>query len=174
LSKDFSLDTNKYVKSLSTGYISIFNLILALSVNTPYLLLDEPVLGLDANHRDMFYRILLQKYSEKPCTIIISTHLIDEISSLLENIIIIDQGIIMKIESLEQLLSQYYTISGNASSIDTYLKDKQVLGTETLGGLKTAYVLGPVDQKVPYNLAVSTLDLQKLFIQLTNKEEGLR
>ena len=36
------------------GYASIFRLILGLSVNTPYLIFDELVLGLDAQHRDLF------------------------------------------------------------------------------------------------------------------------
>jgi ABC-2 type transport system ATP-binding protein len=49
-------------------------MILALSCNVPFVLLDEPVLGLDANHRDMFYKELLKNYSEKPKTIVISTH----------------------------------------------------------------------------------------------------
>lgn len=53
LSKAFNLNVNKNTRSLSTGYNSIFKIIIALSVNVPYLFLDEPVLGLDANHRDL-------------------------------------------------------------------------------------------------------------------------
>ena len=83
LAEIFKLKLNKKVKSLSTGYTSIFKLIIALCVNTPYLLLDEPVLGLDANHRDIFYKYMLEKYIEHPCTIIISTHLIEEVAGAL-------------------------------------------------------------------------------------------
>jgi ABC-type multidrug transport system, ATPase component len=173
LSEKFRLNTNKHFKSLSTGYASIFRLILALSVNTPYLFLDEPVLGLDANHRELFYRLLIQKYSERPCTIIISTHLIEEISGVIEHIIIINDGKIIRNESTEKLLSLGYTISGNAPAIDSYIIGKQVLGTESLGGLKTAYILGSRENNIPNGLEISTLDLQKLFIQLTNNGEEI-
>lgn len=168
LAKRFELNINKPVKSLSTGYTSIFKIVIALSVNAPYILLDEPVLGLDANHRDLFYRILIEKYSESPCTIVISTHLIEEVSNVIEDIIIIKQGKIIKNESREALLSQGYTVSGVASIVDAYVAGKDVIGADQLGGLKTVYVLGKIDQKVPEGIEISKLDLQKLFIQLTN------
>ena len=44
---------------------------MALSTNAPYVLLDEPVLGLDANHRDLFYKTLLARYAERPFTAVI-------------------------------------------------------------------------------------------------------
>jgi len=168
LAEKFELDTNKMIKSLSTGYNSIFKLIIALSVNTPYVLLDEPVLGLDANHRELFYRILLEKYSEHPCTIIISTHLIEEVSGLIENVIIIKKSKIIKDESCEELLSQGYTVSGSASNVDTYISNQNVLGADTIGGLKSAYILGTRNTEIPEGIEISKLDLQKLFIKLTN------
>ena len=168
LAERFELNLSKTTTALSTGYSSIFKLIIALSVNTPYIFLDEPVLGLDANHRDLFYRTLLQKYSEKPCTIIISTHLIEEVSSVIDDIVILNKGKVIKNESCEELLSKGYMISGSAAAVDAYIADKTVLGIDTLGGLKTAYILGAMDNNLPINLELSKLDLQKLFIQLTN------
>ena len=41
--------------------------------------LDEPVLGLDANHRELFYTYLIETYQERPRTFVISTHLIEEL-----------------------------------------------------------------------------------------------
>jgi ABC-2 type transport system ATP-binding protein len=168
IAQRFELNINKTVKSLSTGYSSIFKLIIALSVNTPYVLLDEPVLGLDANHRDLFYRILIEKYSQSPSTIIISTHLIEEVSNVIENIVIIKKGKILKNEPCETLLAGGYTVSGTISKIDAYIAGKNVLGTDTLGGLKVAYLLGQIDNNIPDGIEISKLDLQKLFIQLTN------
>ena len=165
----FDLNINKNVKSLSTGYTSIFKVIIALSVNTPYVLLDEPVLGLDANHRDIFYKLLIEKYSNFPCTIVISTHLIEEVSTVIEDVIIIKKGTIIKNQSREELLSQGYTISGKASSVDSFIVDKNVIGTETIGGLKSAFILGSINKEtIPTDLEVTKLDLQKLFVQLTN------
>ena len=87
LAKQFELPLNKKINSLSTGYGSIFRIVLGLSVNTPYVLFDEPVLGLDAQHRDLFYKLLVRKYAESPCTMVISTHLIADVEKVLDEVL---------------------------------------------------------------------------------------
>lgn len=166
--EQFELNLNKTVQALSTGFHSIFKLIIALSVNTPYVLLDEPVLGLDANNRDLFYRLLLEKYSRNPSTIVISTHLIEEVSSVIEDIIIIKKGKIIRNESRDELLSKGYAVSGTAGMVDAYCTGKNIIGSEALGGLKTAYIIGEPQGIMPEGMEISGIDLQKLFIQLTN------
>lgn len=165
----FDLNLNKNVKSLSTGYNTIFKVIIALSVNTPYVLLDEPVLGLDANHRDQFYRILLEKYSDKQSTFVLSTHLIEEVSNVIEHVIIIKKGKVIKNESREDLMAYGYTVSGKASLVDEFIREKNVIGADSIGGLKSAYIIGNLPkERVPEGLEISKMDLQKLFIKLTD------
>ena len=168
LSELFELPLKKKVTALSTGYQSIFRNITALSVNTPFIFLDEPVLGLDANHRELFYKTLIQKYSDDPFTCVISTHLIDEVATVLEDIIIIKKGKILCQDSCENLLKQGYSISGPASQVDSYIEGRNTIGQDVLGGLKTAYILGTPDSEELNGLEITPLDLQKLFIQLTN------
>jgi len=169
LSAKFELNTNKKIKSLSTGYASIFKLITALATNAKYILLDEPILGLDANHRDLFYRTLIEKYSENPCTIVISTHLIEEAAGVLDHVVILKNGEIIRNESKDDLLAGSYMVSGVAAAVDAYCAGRNVLGSDSLGGLKTAYVEGAPDASgMPDGLVASRMDLQKLFIQLTN------
>ncbi|MHB8064289.1 MAG: ABC transporter ATP-binding protein [Ruminiclostridium sp.] len=169
LSEKFSLKTSKKIRSLSTGYKSIFKIIVALSCNAPVMLLDEPVLGLDANHRDLFYKELLLNYSERPKTIIISTHLIEEAADIIEDVIVIKGGKLLINDSVENVLSLGYSVSGTAAAIDKFTAGKKVLGIDSLGGLKTAYLLETIEQNnIPNELEVTKLDLQKLFIHMTN------
>lgn len=142
LSKAFNLNVNKNTRSLSTGYNSIFKIIIALSVNVPYLFLDEPVLGLDANHRDLFYRFLIEKYSENPFCCVISTHLIEEVSTVIEDVVIIKNGEVIKNQTRDSLLESGFTISGSASAVDSFINGREVIGFDSIGGLKTAYILG--------------------------------
>lgn len=166
----FSLNTKKKVRELSTGYASIYKIITALSVDVPFLLLDEPVLGLDANHRELLYKVILETYAENPRTMVLSTHLIEEVAGLIEEVIIIKKGQVIRHESTESLLSAGYTVSGPAAVMDHYLAGRETLGTDTLGGLKTAYLLGTPDRSaLPESLEITRLDLQKLFIRLTNE-----
>lgn len=168
MAEAFELNLNKTVDSLSTGFQSIYKLVIALSVNVPYILLDEPVLGLDANNRDLFYRMLLEKYTKNPFTIVISTHLIEEVSGVIEDIIIMKKGEVIKNESRDDLLSKGYAISGTTNMIDAYCVGKEVLGQDILGGLKTAYIMGKPQETIAEGMELSGIDLQKLFIQLTN------
>lgn len=167
LSERFGLMVGKKVKALSTGYRSIFKLITALCVNVPYVLLDEPVLGLDANHREMFYKVLIETYAENPATYVISTHLIEEVSGVIEEVVIIRNGEIIRNESRESLLANYYSVSGTQSAVDGYIDGKKLLASETLGGLKVAYLEGAPDRSIS-NVEFTRIDLQKLFILLTN------
>lgn len=171
LSERFELPVKKKIKSLSTGYQSIFKNIVALSVNVPFVFLDEPVLGLDAYHRELFYRTLIEKYAENPFTAVISTHLIEEAANIIEQVIVIRNGEIIRNESLEELLKSGYCVSGPAAQVDGYIQTENVIGTESLGGLKTAYIIGVPKNQLPSGLEVSRMDLQKLFIRLTDMKE---
>lgn len=167
LADKFGLHTKGRFKDLSTGYASICKLILGLAAGTDYLLLDEPVLGLDANHRELFYRELIANYSDRPRTIVLSTHLIEEVAKVIEQVVIIKQGKILMDKPTEEVVQMGYTVSGKAAEVDCYCEGKNVLGVDTLGGLKTACIYGKRDT-VPSTLETGSLDLQKLFIQLTN------
>ncbi|MBM7616244.1 ABC transporter ATP-binding protein [Alkaliphilus hydrothermalis] len=171
LANKFELKVNKKIKELSTGYTSIFKAILALSSNAKILILDEPVLGLDAYHRDLLYKEILSNYIQEPKTIIISTHLIEEISDILEEVIIIKEGKLVLKDSVETLLSSAYRVSGEASKVDIYIKGRTCLGEETIGKYKSVTVLNDQRNEAlakEMDLEFNKAELQKLFISLTN------
>lgn len=163
----FHLDVNKRFKSLSKGYQSILKLTIALSLDLPYIIFDEPVLGLDANHRELFYSLLLKNYEQRECTYIIATHLIEEVAHLIEDVVLIDQGKILLQDSVEHLLQNAYCVSGLASEVDQYCLGKEVLGQDTLGGMKIAYIKG--QPQASEKLQFSPINLQKLFVKLTER-----
>lgn len=128
LAEKFELNMNKKVKELSTGYGSIFKIIIALACNAPIILLDEPVLGLDANHRELFYKELLANYIENPRIIVISTHLIEEVADIIEQVIIIKKGELLMNDDIESVLSLGYSVSGVASKVDAYIAIASLFG----------------------------------------------
>ena len=58
---------------------------------------------------------LLARYTEHPFTVVISTHLIEEVASLVEDVVIIHRGQVLKNGPCEELLRQGYTVSGPRS-----------------------------------------------------------
>lgn len=170
IANKFDLNIDKKFKQLSKGYQSVFKLTVAMALDVPYVIFDEPVLGLDANHRELFYNMLLKDYESNERTIIIATHLIEEVANIIEEVVLIDNGKVLLQENVETLLETGYCVSGIAQDIDTYCNDKKVIGYDELGGLKLAYVLGhksPLPQGS--SLQISSMNLQKLFVKLTEK-----
>ncbi len=171
LSEKYKLDTNKRFRALSKGYQSIFKLIIALSLAAPYVIFDEPVLGLDANHRELFYSLLLKEFESGERTFIIATHLIEEVSNIIEEVVLIDKGKVLLKDSVENLLENGYGVSGAKAAVESFCKGKNVIGFEELGGLKIAYIIGkkaalPKDG----SLQISAINLQKLFVKMTGEE----
>lgn len=175
LAQKFELDLTSKFGKLSTGYNSIFKLILALSVPVKFVLLDEPVLGLDANHREMFYSELIQSYTDHPRTFIISTHLIEEVANLISDVIVLDEGRIMLDQPVEEVLAKTHSIVGPETDVTAYTKGLNVIGHDNIGTIRVDYVYGDLDDRqLPDTVKISNFDLQKLFIFLTNQFEGSR
>lgn len=175
LVQTFHLKTKARFKKLSTGYRSIAKLIIALCVPAKYIFLDEPVLGLDANHRDVFYRVLLDNFIQNPRTFIISTHLIEEIANIVDEVVILHHGQVIDQSSTERLKTRDVTISGPEKEVSAYTANLEVLGQDQLGGLLSVYIRNFTGSKedLPEGLTLAPLNLQNYFIQLTSEEDDL-
>ena len=166
LAEAFQLPLKKRIKALSTGYGTISKIIMALACGAPYVFLDEPVLGLDANHRELFYRELLRNYSETPRTFILSTHLISEIAALVEHVFILHERRIVVDCPIEEVQQRGYSVSGRMADVDAYCQGREVFSSESLGTLKTAWLTGTPGE-IPDTLELGTMQLQEFFVRIT-------
>lgn len=169
LAEKFHLDPKKRLSALSTGYLTVSKLILTLASGADFLFFDEPVLGLDANHRDLFYRLLVERFADQNCGIVISTHLIEECQTLVENIIMINKGSIIASGTTDDILSNGYCVTGAQKTVEDYCRDKNVLSQRKMGSISSVYLKGS-PENVPDSLEVSRPDLQQVFINLTGEE----
>ena len=80
------------VKELSKGMVTQLHLALVMAIEVDLLVLDEPTLGLDILFRKAFYERLLNDYFDNETSIIISTHQVEEIESLLTHLLFINGG----------------------------------------------------------------------------------
>ena len=102
-----NIPMNKRVKQLSKGMVTQLHLSLVMAIDVELLILDEPTLGLDILYRKSFYESLLNDYCDKQTSIIISTHQVEEIESLLTHLLFIDKGKIILDSPMDDLASQY-------------------------------------------------------------------
>ena len=175
----FNLPPNRRVKKLSRGMLSSVGIIIGLASRAPLTIFDEPYLGLDAVARQLFYDQLIQDYMDYPRTIVLSTHLIDEISAMLEQVIVLHQGKLLLNEEAEQFRGSAFHVSGKQSDVDHFVIGKEVLHQEELGFMRSV-VVRTTDQKdfrkqaELNNISLAPVSLQQLMVYLTkqtNREE---
>lgn len=110
----FNLPTNKPIRSFSTGQKNQFEVILALSQGADYILMDEPFAGNDIFNREDFYKVLLG-ILEPNETVMLSTHLIEEVSGFVGRAILIRQGSIAANVTIDEL-------EANGENLMDYIK----------------------------------------------------
>lgn len=167
----FELNPKKKHKQLSRGMESSLGLVIGLASRADITLFDEPSLGLDAVARENFYDQLIHEMEDHPRTIIISTHLIDEVSRVFEEVVIIDRGKVLRKENLASLLSAAVTLTGARDDVMRAIGGKRVLHSDTLGGMTIVSVLRDEGDEFP-DVQMEPLPLQKLFVYLTEGGES--
>ena len=105
------LPLNKKVGKLSKGMKTKLYLLMTLSLDVRYLILDEPTLGLDIAFRKEFFNTILGEFFDEQRTIFISTHQVEEVEDILQEIIFIDNGKIILNEDVEQLKERLHVVS---------------------------------------------------------------
>jgi len=143
----------------------MFNTLLSLASNRKIILLDEPLLGLDAIMRNKFYNLLNDSFENYPRTIMLSTHLIDEMTKSAEELIILDKGKVILRSTINDIDEKAYSITGAAGAIVPVLKNLNVISSKTIGEHTTAYIFDE-QPEIPAALAVQSVGLQEFFINL--------
>lgn len=169
----FNLDPSLKTKGLSKGMESSLGIIIGLASRAKITILDEPYIGLDAAARFRFYEVLLEEYEEYPRTIILSTHLIDEVSNLFEEVILLRSGEVVFHKSTEELLALSITVSGKREAVDEFAQGKRVLHESVLAGRKTATLFGEsltVEEAATHNLDADRSSIQQLMVYMTEEE----
>ena len=87
----FELPRKGAPSKLSTGQKNQFEVVLALSQGADYILMDEPFSGNDVFNREDFYKVLLG-IMEPNETVILSTHLIEEVEGFIGRALLIHKG----------------------------------------------------------------------------------
>jgi ABC-2 type transport system ATP-binding protein len=169
--KRFQLDMRKKYSQLSFGMKAMVNTLLALSSGKEVLLLDEPVLGFDPVMRRTFYTLLAESQIERPKTVIISTHIIDEIEKTAERLVIIDKGRLVLFANMDELDEKAYSVIGQAEYVKTATEGLRIISETTAGGFLSVSIF---DKRIDGNdrYSVSPLSLQDFFIGIVGNDEG--
>ncbi len=189
---------NRLIKNLSKGYRQRVGLAQALVGNPPLLILDEPTVGLDPK-QIIEIRELIRDLG-KEHTVVLSSHILPEISATCHRILIIDKGVIVASDSPENLSGrlsgasgsarQKLIIKGAAESVRTALKEIPTIGSLNAvkgpeDGLAEAVISAVDDRDIREDvfralaaadlpilqMGPMDLSLEEIFLNLTTAEE---
>lgn len=169
---EFQLPVKRRIKKLSRGQLSAVGVIIGLASRAEITFFDEPYLGLDAVARQIFYDRLLEDYTLHPRTVILSSHLIDEVSNLIERVLVIDRGRIIMDEDTDAVRDRAVNVVGDTAAVEAFIVGREVIHRESLGRVSSVTVLGalsPSDRErlTAAGLDVAPVSLQQLIVRTT-------
>ncbi|KRF05706.1 ABC transporter ATP-binding protein [Arthrobacter sp. Soil782] len=169
---DFQLPLRRNIKKLSRGQLSAVGVIIGLASRAELTFFDEPYLGLDAVARQLFYDRLVEDYSRHPRTVVLSSHLIDEVANLLEHVIVIDQGRIIMDDDAETIRGSAFTVVGSAEKVRTFLGGREVVHSDNFASLASVTALGTLNESetreaAELGLELAPVSLQQLIVRKT-------
>ena len=95
------------VSQLSKGMVTQLHLAIVMAIDARVLVLDEPTLGLDLLYRKQFYDTLLTDFLERPRTVIVATHHVEEVEHVLTDVLFINRGRIVLNRTMDEIESRY-------------------------------------------------------------------
>jgi ABC-2 type transport system ATP-binding protein len=171
----FAFDPKHYHNLLSKGKTSTFNAIVGLAARCPLTLLDEPTTGMDEAVRKDFYRALLKDYIAFPRTIVISSHHLNEIEDLLEEVLLIKDGKVKLHMPISDLKEWAIGIKGPSEKVLAMTEGKEILYKNHMG-MDTIYVVVENDYSVgeleKAGLEITSVRASDLCVYLTNDSKG--
>ena len=119
----FELRDNVPLRHFSTGQQNQFEVILALSQGADYILMDEPFSGNDVFNRKDFYKVLLG-ILEPSETVILSTHLLEEVDSFISRALLLHQGRLIGDRETEELEDEGISLMDFVRKAYDYRQDR--------------------------------------------------
>ncbi len=125
------------VRHLSKGMVTQLHLALVMAIDAKLLVLDEPTLGLDILYRKQFYDSLLNAYLDRPRTIVVTTHQVEEVQDVLTDVVFIDRGRLALECSMEEIEARFAELLARPEHVAAAralgpLHERQVVGRSIL------------------------------------------
>jgi ABC-2 type transport system ATP-binding protein len=174
----FSFHPLQYFADLSKGMKSTFLMIFGLAARCPLTLLDEPTTGMDAAVRKDIHRALLKDYIAHPRTILISSHHLNEIEDLLEEILLLHNGKEMLHMPMAEFSQWAVGLQGQRSTVEEWTANKDIIFSKSFGASSSYVVVQNTfsekeqQKAIHAGLDFSTVTSSDLAVYLTGKAKG--
>lgn len=165
LLKIFKLDEKKKISKLSKGMKSSLCFIIGLASNAAVTILDEPINGLDAGMRKIMYEVLMKSHADHPRAIFLSTHHIEEVQPVCEDLIVLHEGRLVFHKSLEEIRKKGVWLSGVKEKVNQLANGSEVLESNEAGKMMKVMLDVPFSDDWKEKAQAHTLHVEKAKIQ---------
>lgn len=173
----FAIPLDTRHRFLSKGKRSTFNAIVGIAARCPLTIFDEPTTGMDTAARNDFYRALLKDYIAFPRTILLSSHYINEMQDVLEDLLVIHQKRVRYHGSTSDLQEAHLVIRGTEAQLRVAASGKVVV-SKTKRGLQEEWIVendfSEAERSTLNRLGVTstTVSLNDAYLALTEQPRG--
>lgn len=164
LMKDFGLDENQVISTLSKGMRMKFALTLALSHRAKFLIMDEPTSGLDPLVRKQLLDILADYMREEGLGLLYSSHITSDLDKFADIIIFIDKGRIVFVEEKDALLDGHRRVKGDASLLNDDNRSLFISLSENAYGFEGVTKKAEELKKSMEGLVIERLNIEDLML----------
>lgn len=162
---------------LSKGKKSTFNAIIGIAARCPLTIFDEPTTGMDSAVRKDFYRALLKDYIDHPRTILLSSHHIEEIEDLLEDVLLVHEGIAHFHGPITELQEMFISVTGKPEKLAMHTAGKKVVNTTEMGLypqwiVESNFNSNEIEHMKTAGITIAPVSANDAYIALTNQPRG--
>ncbi len=165
LVEESELPTSRYVGALSRGMRTTLGNAIGLAARAEVTLFDEPYAGLDAAARQFFNDRLLADYTEHPRTVVLSTHLIDEVADLLERVVLIERGRIVLDAGADEIRGSATRVSGSTAAVERFVAGRSTWGRRTIVSQTSVVLAAELDEAERARARALRLSLEPVSLQ---------
>ncbi len=164
---EFELSELTNLEHLSYGQKKKFMIAFGIASNCKLLLMDEPTNGLDIPSKSQFRKIMASYINDERC-VLISTHQVRDLSSIIDHVIVLDRGNIRFAESTEDIMNSFsFGMLGSADD------GNMIYGEKVFGGFAGMYMNRGKDTEIDFEILFNAVisDFQKVTNSLKRRSE---
>jgi ABC-2 type transport system ATP-binding protein len=178
----FNLPINRKVRTFSKGMKALTFIILAISTQAKYVILDEPTNGLDVIVKRQILKFLIEQVSDKKISLLISSHHLDELEKIADTILMMKEGSINAIIKMEEAKQHFKKIQivFNGASLEKFEKLENIEVIQKVGRVTTLLIRGNtgetlelIKKEKPLLVEELPMTLEDMFVSTLGGDEDV-
>ena len=157
---------NRLIKNLSKGYRQRVGLAEAIMGYPEVIILDEPTVGLDPK-QIIEIRTLIKELKKKH-TVILSSHILSEVSAVCDYVLIISHGKLVASDTPENLGK----LAEGSNTLEMLIKGEKTQIRQALEGIEGFYKMSEINSPI-YEMKSRKVSLEEIFLELTASDKPI-